>query len=34
MIFIGFKTVVNNKPEWNKWVIFTEKIARYAAMTK
>jgi hypothetical protein len=32
-IFIGFQNCgkLFNKPEWNKWVIFTEKGARYAA---
>ena len=31
-IFIGFQNCgrLLNKPEWNKWVIFTEKGARYA----
>ena len=34
-IFIGFQNCgrLFNKPEWNKWVIFTEKGARYAAHT-
>ena len=34
-IFIGFQNCgrLHNKPEWNKWVIFTEKGARYAAHT-
>ena len=34
-IFIGFQNCgrLHKKPEWNKWVIFTEKGARYAAHT-
>ena len=34
-IFIGFQNCgrLHNKPEWNKWVIFTEKGARYSAHT-
>jgi hypothetical protein len=34
-IFIAFQNCgrLFNKPEWNKWVIFTEKGARYAAHT-
>ena len=34
-IFIGFQNCgrLHNKPEWNKWVIFTDKGARYAAHT-
>ena len=34
-IFICFQNCgrLHNKPEWNKWVIFTEKGARYAAHT-
>ena len=34
-IFIGFQNCgkLFNKPEWNKWVIFTDKGARYAAHT-
>ena len=34
-IFIGFQNCgrLHNKSEWNKWVIFTEKGARYAAHT-
>jgi hypothetical protein len=34
-IFIGFQNCgrLFNKPEWNKWVIFTEKGASYAAHT-